>query len=143
MTRDESDFPSFDLFDLNPKLLYISDNVNFLISIQWYILTKVRYFTSDSINQMKIKSLKFHGFNDHMPLQRIWNKIILLNLCIRFHLYINTARFWFGEPAVGGLKFSMTQKKLKKVPVGEVPVWGSPNRGKCQWTNDFFQFWRR
>ena len=37
-----------------------------------------------------------------------------------------------GVLAVGGLKFSMAQKKLKKVPVGKVPVGGSASWGKCQ-----------
>ena len=32
-----------------------------------------------------------------------------------------------GEPAVWGLKFSMTQKKILKVPVGGDVSWG-----KCQ-----------
>ena len=29
-----------------------------------------------------------------------------------------------GVPAVGGLKFSMAQKKLQKVPVGGTASWG-------------------
>ena len=37
-----------------------------------------------------------------------------------------------GVLAVGGLKFSMAQKKLKKVPVGKVPVGGSASWEKCQ-----------
>ena len=35
-----------------------------------------------------------------------------------------------GVLAVGGLKFSMAQKKLKKVPVGKVPVGGSASWGE-------------
>ena len=30
-------------------------------------------------------------------------------------------------PAVGGLKFSMTQKKLQKVPIGGSASWGTFN----------------
>ena len=42
-----------------------------------------------------------------------------------------------GVPAVGGLEFSMAQKKLKKVPVGgkcqlgKVPVGESASWGRC------------
>ena len=43
-----------------------------------------------------------------------------------------------GVPAVGGLKFSMAQKKVKKsaswlkCQLGEVPVGGIASSGKCQ-----------
>ena len=53
----------------------------------------------------------------------------------------------FGVPAVGGLKFSMTQKKnSKKCQLEEVPVGGSASWGTRAswgtkfnpWTDDFF-----
>ena len=49
-------------------------------------------------------------------------------------LLLNTT----GVPAVGGLKFSMAQKKVKKsaswlkCQLGEVPVGGIASSGKCQ-----------
>ena len=45
-----------------------------------------------------------------------------------------------GEPAVWGLKFSMTQKKFKKRQLGEMSVGGSASSGTKfnPWTNDFF-----
>ena len=46
--------------------------------------------------------------------------------------------FYDGVPAIGGLKFSMAQKKVQKSAswgkgqLGEVPVGGGASWGKCQ-----------
>ena len=53
--------------------------------------------------------------------------------------YVLFFSFSDGVPAVRGLKFSMAQKKLQKVPVGGSGSWGKCQLGKGQFRKEPFE----